>query len=143
MSKEYAAKGTQLQMGDGGSPTENFTAIAQVEDINGIALALDTAETTHHASAAKEFVATVIDGGEVSLSIVWDPGEATHKNASGGLSYQLLQKILRNFKLVFPDVANSVISFAGFVVGFEPEAPVKGALKAKLKIRVSGLPTLP
>lgn len=143
MSQEYAAKGTLLKRGDGGTPTENFTAIAQVQDIQGIALVLNHAETTHHGSTAKEFVATLHDGGEVSFTIVWDPAEPTHKNAAGGLTYDMLQKTKRNFQLVFPDVGNSIISFAAFVVAFEPEAPVANALKAKVKLKVTGLPVLP
>lgn len=143
MSKDYAAKGVQLQMGDGATPTENFTAIAHIGDISGPNLQMDTVEVTNHGSPAKEFVPTLEDGGEITLPINWDPAETTHKNAAGGLSYALKQKAKKNWKIVYPDDAASVISFAGYVVGFDPKGPVAGKLTADIKIRVTGAVTLP
>jgi hypothetical protein len=142
MAKSYAAKGVQLQMGDGATP-ENFTAIANLADVSGPSLALDTVEVTHHGSQAKEFAATLVDGGDVSFPINWDPAEATHKNTAGGLSYALLNKQLKDFKIVYPDQAGSSIAFSAFVVGFEPDGPVTGKLSAKLKLRISGAVTMP
>lgn len=143
MAKSYAAKGTLLKIGDGGTPTENFTSIANVGDITGPGAALDTVDVTHHGSASKEFVATLLDGGEISLSINYDPAETTHKNAAGGLIYAMEQKLLKNWQIVLTDDAHSTIAFAAFVVGFEPEAPVAGKLAAKVKFRISGAVTLP
>lgn len=143
MAKSYAAKGTLLEMGDGATPTENFTPVAQVGDIVGPMVALDTVDVTHHGSAAKEFAATLLDGGEITLPINYDPAEATHKNAAGGLIYVLQQKQLKNWKIIFPDTGASVISFAAYLIGFEPEAPVAGKLQAKIKLRISGAVTLP
>jgi predicted secreted protein len=142
-AKNYAAKGLQLQMGDGATPTEAFTAIANLGDLTGPGAALDTVEVTHHGSPAKEFAATLLDGGEVSLSINWDPAEATHKNAAGGLIYVMEQKTLKNWKIVTPDTGASVVAFSAFVVGFEPEGPVAGKLAAKVKLRISGAVTFP
>jgi hypothetical protein len=143
MAKSYSAKGLQLQMGDGATPTEAFTAVANLGDLTGPGAALDTVEVTHHGSPAKEFAATILDGGEVSVSINYDPAEATHKNAAGGLIYVMEQKLLKNFKIVFADTGASVLAFAAFVVGFEPEGPVAGKLAAKIKLRISGAVTFP
>lgn len=138
MSQDYAAKGIKLQIGDGATPTEGFTDVAHIGDVAGPSLAMDTVDVTHHGSTAKEFKPTIEDGGEVTLPINWDPAEATHKNAAGGLAYCLKQKLLKNFKIVYPTAANDSLSFAAYVVGFEPEGPVSGKLTAKVKLRVSG-----
>jgi len=138
MSKDYAAHGIQLQRGDGATPTENFVSMAHIGDVVGPALALDTVETTHHGSTAKEFVPTIEDGGEVTLPINWDPAEATHKNSAGGFMYDLKNKVKSNWRIAFPTVGNDYVAFAAYVVGFEPEGPVAGKLTAKVKLRVTG-----
>lgn len=141
-AKNYAALGTQLQMGDGASP-EGFTAMAHILDVQAPAVKLDTVDVTSHSSTWKEKVATLLDGGDVTFSINYDPAEATHKNLSGGLIYALTQKQLKNWKIRFPDQANSIIAFAAYVTEFQPEAPVTGKLSAKLKLSVTGAVTLP
>jgi hypothetical protein len=141
MSK-WAAKGTKLQIGNG-AESEVFTDVGELLDMSGPSASLGTADVTSHSSTAKECVATVLDSGEVTFSINYDPTLATHKNASGGLIYQMQQKTLRNWKIVFPDTSSSYITFSGFVTSFEPDAPVEGKLSAKLKIKISGAVVFP
>lgn len=145
MAKKYAAVGTKLEIGDGATPTENFSQIAEVKDISGPAFVVDTVETTSHSSpsAAKEFVATLLDGGDVTFTINYDPAEATQKNAANGLIANMVAKTLKNWKLILTDSANSAIAFAAYIVEFSPDMMVKGNLTAKLKLRVTGLVTLP
>lgn len=134
--------GTLLKIGDGGG-TEVFTTIAEVLDISGPGLALNTEESTSHSSPGgwKESVATILEAGEVSFEINYLPGNATH-NASTGLIRDMVGRIKRNFKVVFPDVAQTTWSFAAFVTGFEPDAPVQGKLGAKITLEITGQPTL-
>jgi len=135
--------GTLLKIGDGGSPTEVFTTIAEVLDISGPALALGTEDGTHHSSPGgwRQKIATLLDGGEVSLEIQYDPAGATH-NAATGLIADMVNRTLRNFKIVFPNVGNTTWAFAAYVTGFEPSAPVEGKLTASVGMTVSGQPTL-
>ncbi len=137
MSQDYISHGIQLKMGDGASP-ENFTAVAHIGDVKGPNMAQDTVEATHHGSSAKEFLATIEDGGEISLPINWDPAEATHKNTAGGLAYAFKNKQKKNWQLVYPTANNDMLSFAAFVVGFEPSGAVAGKLTAEIKLRVTG-----
>lgn len=143
MSKKYAGLGFQLQMGDGASP-ENFTAIAAIQDLKAPAIKADTVDaTTHQSPGWKEKLVTLLDGGDVSFPIIYDPAEATHKNAAGGLSYVMLQKILKNWKIRMTDDAHSFITFAAFVTDFQVEGPVENLMKATIKLTVSGAVTLP
>jgi predicted secreted protein len=145
MATEYAAFGTLLQIGDSTDQgTANYTSIAQVQDIGGPSLALNTDDVTAHDSAGgwMEFVGTVKDGGEVSFDIVYDPAEGTHENSAGGLLAELDNKTAKAYKIVFPDTANTAWTFNAFVTAYEPAAPVDGKLAASVTLKVSGQPTL-
>jgi hypothetical protein len=119
----------------------DYSAIANVTNIGGPGLALDTEDvTTHDQTAAwEEVVGTILRSGEVSLDIVYDPNAATHA-ASAGLLYKLQNKADAAWQLIFP--GPYTWSLLGKVTGFEPGAPVDGALTAAVKIKLSGVPTL-
>jgi len=137
-----ASYGTLLKAGDGGSP-ESFTTIAEVLDITGPGLTLNTEDGTSHDSTAgwMERIATILDVGEVGFAIQYDPAGATH-DASTGLIADMVARTLRNFQLVFPDTGTTTWAFAAFVTGFEPGAPVAGKLTASVTLSGSGQPTL-
>ena len=86
--------GTLLKIGDGADP-EVFTTIAEVLDISGPGLSLDTEETTNHSSPGgwEEYVGTILRSGEVTFGINYDPVGATH-DASTGLIKDLTDRTL-------------------------------------------------
>lgn len=131
---KYAAYGTLLKRG--------ATTVAQVTALSGPGLSLDVEDVTSHDStgAWEEVVATILRSGEVSADIVYDPAGATHKNTSGGLLYDLAQRASTTYSITFPGAVTW--SFTAYVVGFEPDAPVKGSLTAKVKLKITGAPTL-
>ena len=139
----YAAKGTLLKKGDGATPTENFTTIANVDNIGGPELKLDTIDVTNMSSPSgfKEFVAGLLEAGAVPVTINYDPGDGTH-NASTGLIADMKNRVLRNFKIVFPDAGTTTWAFSAFVEKFTPKAPVAGKLTADVSLKISGVPTL-
>lgn len=120
------------------------TEIAQVKNISGPGLSLDTADVTTHDSTGywEEVVGTILRSGEVTLDIVYDPVEATHKNAAGGLLNDLAARTLVAYVLVFPDTGATQWSFNALVTGFEPGGDVAGDLAATVKFKISGQPTL-
>lgn len=142
MSNAKSAFGTLLKIGDGGG-TEQFTAIAEVANISGPGISLDTVDVTHHGSAGgfKEYVGGLLDGGEIKAELNYIPTDATH-NATAGLLKDLKNKTKRNFQLVFPDGSSTTWSFAAFVTNFEPTAPVDGKLGASVTFKITGQPTL-
>jgi predicted secreted protein len=74
------AFGTEFRRGNGATPTETFTTIANVTNIGGPARSRETIDVTTHGSpdAWMEFIGGLKNGGEVSLDINYDPAEATH-----------------------------------------------------------------
>jgi len=137
------AHGTLMQVGDGVSPTESFTTIADVYDIRGPNLAMRTTETTNHSSANgwAEHIGTILEGGDITFDIGYAPTGATH-DATTGILNDMENRTVRNFQLVFPDGSTTTWSFSALVVGFVPNAPVAGELRASITLRISGQPTL-
>ena len=133
---KYAAYGIALKKG--------ANEYANVSNISGPGLSLDIEDVTSHdqATAWEEVVGTILRSGEISMDLVFDPAHATHKYAVNGLSYDLVQRTLVAFTLVFPDVGTTTWSFNALVTGFEPSGPIAGALTAVAKFKISGAPTL-
>jgi hypothetical protein len=133
---KYDAYGTQLKRG--------ATAIAQITNISGPGLSLDMEDVTSHDStgAWEEVVGTILRSGEITVDLVYDPANATHKYAATGLLYDMVLRTATTYSIVFPDAALTTWTFTAFVVGFEPSADVKGALTATAKLKITGSPTL-
>lgn len=142
MTQAVNAYGTLLKMGDGIVPpatTEVFTTIAEVKDIDGPGFEASTNEATNHSSsgATREWLAGMLDAGEVSFDLNFLPGNATQNATTGLLSLYFARKV-RNFQLVWP---NGQCNFKALVTGVEPSAPVDDVLTASVTLKVTGLPT--
>lgn len=133
---QQAAFGTLLEIDNAG-----YSTVAYVRDISGPNLSMDTIETTNHSSSSgwRTYVAGLIDGGEISANIAWDPGAATHGNSTGLLS-ELTGRTIEGFRVTWPDT--STFTFDGLVTGFEPGAPHDGLLTADVRIKVTGAVTV-
>lgn len=133
---KYSAFGTLFK--------RSSTNVAAVKNISGPGLSLDTADVTSHDStgAWEEVVATILRSGEVTLELEYDPNAATHKYASGGLLYDLVQRASQTYSIVFPSSPTVTWTFTAFVTGFEPSASFDADLKATVKLKITGQPTL-
>jgi hypothetical protein len=134
--------GTFLKLGDGGT-SETFATIAEVLDIKGPSLELETEDVTSHDSTDgwAEHIGTILNGGEISFEMNWLPANATQSFGSGLLK-DLAGRTKRNFQLVVPAATTLTWTFAALVTAFEPDLPVKGAQKARITLLLSGKPTL-
>ena len=132
---KYAAYGTALKL-DG-------TAYANVTNISGPGLSLDTEDVTSHDStgAWEEVVGTILRSGEITLDLVYDPANATH-DASTGLIAKMVARTSDEYTLVFSDSGSTTWTFDAYVTGFEPSASVDGALTASATFKLTGQPTL-
>lgn len=121
-----------------------YTTVAQVRDINGPNMARDTVEVSSRDSTgqAKEYLAGMLDEGEVTFDLVYDPDAQTHSaSASGGLITLMRAGALNNFRVSFADTTATTATFSGLVTGFQPTAPLNGAQTASVTIKISGLIT--
>jgi hypothetical protein len=153
----FAALGTQVWIGDGGSPTETYFKVGRVQDVSGPKDKTDIIDVTTHDSATvnggdgyKEFIASLQDGQQITFPLVLDPNESTHNETAtvvgtnaGGLKYLKNLRVRRNMRLVMPMVSPMCrVRLVGIVVGFELDFKVTGALMASVTIQVSGKPTM-
>lgn len=131
--------GVVLKIGDGATPTEVFTAIAEVKDIKPFKLKAETKETTHHGSTGgwRTFKGTLIEGGECTFKINFLPANATHSFAAG-LAADLIARTQRNFQITLPDTDDTGYSFAAIVTQFDPDGPVDGILETDVTLKITG-----
>jgi hypothetical protein len=81
----------------------------------------------------------MLDGGEVTLDIVYDPDEATHSDSiRGGLAFALSGRYTEQFRLDFADATPAKATFYGLVTGFVPKTPMNDAQTADVTIKVDG-----
>jgi hypothetical protein len=141
MTNAISAHGTLLQIGDGAT-TEAFTTIAEVRDIKGPAMEMETKDVTSHDSSGwDEHIGILMKGGEVTFDIGFIPTNATHSQGAG-LIADMIAKTLRNFQLVFPDTGTTTWAFSALVKSFESAQGVKDDLMASVTLLISGQPTL-
>ena len=131
------AFGTKLYVGGTAG-----TAIAQVKDIQPFALKRKMLDATNHDSTDgdPEFVPGNAESTQTKITINYDPANATHKNAVGGLLYMWKNRTGATVALT----AGTAwwIGYA-YVAEFTPKAPVDGLLTADVVLQHSGVITLP
>lgn len=133
--------GTLLKMGDGGGP-EVFTAIAELTNVTTPAFTRATIDATHHTSpgGVREFIANLIDPGEVTLTVNWIPSSPTQDQTTGLLK-AALDGVTRNWQLVIPSSPAVTWNFKAFVTAFTGATPMDDKMSASVTMKVSGLPT--
>lgn len=131
--------GSLLKRGDGGG-SEVFTAIAELLSFS-FASSLDTVEATHmeSLSSAKEFIAGMLDMGEVTAECNF-LNDAT-QNLAAGVQLDMKNRTKRNWQLYVVSNTTDTISFTGFVTSVTRKASVNDKITLELKIKVTGLPT--
>jgi predicted secreted protein len=133
--------GTLFQRGDGATPTEVFTTIANVTNISGPSRSRETIDVTAHDSPEQwmEFIGGLKDGGEVSLDINYDPGQLTHD-----LDDDFDDSLPRNYKIIIlPDTEDEhTWSISGVMTALEDEFPYDDKMARTMTIKVSGKPQL-
>lgn len=135
------AFGTQFRRGNGATPTEVFTTIANVTSISGPERSRDTIEVTSHDSPDqwKEFIGGLKDGGELSLDINYDPAETTHD-----LDDDFDDVDPRSYKIVIlPGTDDEhTWSIKGILTNLSDEFPSDDKMARTMTVKVTGKPTL-
>jgi hypothetical protein len=143
MTNALSSFGTLIKIGDGATPTENFTTIAELLDIDGVTLKTNTEDATNHSSPSgyEDKIPTTLAVGPVKFGINFIPTSATHSQSTG-LIKDWKNKTPRGFKLVFPDIGATTWTFVAYVTSVDIKAPVKGKLRADVTLDITGSPTL-
>jgi len=136
-----AVEGLQIQVGDGASPQE-FHTVANVADYNLPAIA-QTADVTNVSMTWKSYFATLLDLGKIKFKIFWVMTEPTHQDAVDGaiqgIRYIFTNRILADWKVIYPDGEDSQDTFSAFVTGFQVTGKVGGVFEAEIELSQSSL----
>ena len=145
MGDAYIGRGTLLQRGDGGGP-EAFTTVAEVLNISGPSISRDAVDVTTMDSPDqyREFIGGLLDGGEVTFDVVYDPVDPTIEPVAGLLSELALVsgQAATNWQLVFSDPASTTWAFPAIVTGIEPAESIDDKVMLSVTLKISGKVTL-
>lgn len=139
MSATSATSGYNVTLAKGGTGTSG-TAIAEVVGITGPGYSRNWIDATHLTSdsQAKEFVAGLIDGGEVSVDLNFLPANTTHKL----ITTDLVDGSKDAYAITWNDASTTTWSFTAGVSGFNPSAPKDDRLSATATFKLSGIITI-
>lgn len=121
-----------------GSPLA-FTEVARVVELGAPNISRDAVETTHLKSTSryKEFIAGMRDGGEVSLTIVYNPENATHTS----LKTDFDSNELGEYRVTIPSDTNYEWTFQGLITSMETPLPMDDKVTQAITIKVTGVVT--
>ena len=135
------AFGTLFKRGNGATPTEVFTTIANVTTIGGPERTRETIDVTAHDSPDgwMEFIGSLKNGGEVSLEINYDPTNDTHD-----LDDDFDDRDPRNYQIVLlpGDEGEHTWAFAGILTQLGDEFPYDDKMTRNMTVKITGKPTL-
>jgi hypothetical protein len=119
----------------------NGTALAELTSISGPKIKVDTKDMTNHdsASAAREFIATLVDGGEIKIEGHFIPGDT-----AGQIAFitDMLARTTRQAIITAPAAAAFTWTFNAIATDYEPTYPDDGNLGFTASLKVTGLPVL-
>lgn len=144
-------QGTQLWKVDTATTS---VEIGNITSFNPPSPASDEIDSTNLASTAKEFVQGLIDYGEGSFEVNFDPSSAAHQAILTDLAAGTTREWLIGFSdatTAAPTVSGSAfgspattrswVKFSGFIKGFTMQGGTNDLVKATLTVRNSGSPT--
>lgn len=139
-SNALATQGITVAVGDGATPTEVFTAIAEVTGFSGPTTEANEIEVTTLSSSAKEFISGLADNGEVTLEVNAVPSDTQHNQ----IRNDILAGTVRNYQIDFNDgtTTNTTYTFAAFVKAFPFTAAADDKLSGTITLRVTGAITV-
>lgn len=119
-----------------------FAEIAEVTNLEDAGATCTLIEVSAHDGPGwTSRIPSLLDDMAIRLSLNFVPNHPTH-NAATGLEHLLLNRIPRDYLLVFPDVAKTTWAMFGYVTQHQVQAPVAGALTSTTTITMDGKPLL-
>jgi len=140
-ARPQPAMGTHLQIESSTTPG-TYISVALVGPLAGPSLSRDTIDVTNqdNQSGYKEFIGSLKDGGEVTLTLFWNTN-AVGQFQPDGLYAAFEDGLEHNFQIVLP-AADFSWKFAGVVSKMAWKYDPNAAQTCDTTIKVSGKPTL-
>lgn len=125
-----AGKGTIIQRYNGAT----WENLAMVRTITGPGASRETIDVTTLASTGgyREFIGGFRDGGDVSLSMIFDA------TTYAMMKTDFEDDDLQQYRIIIPDAANTTLEFYGFVTELPLDIPPDDVISCDVSIKVSG-----
>lgn len=109
-------------------------AVTEIVSIGGPSASNDPVDVTNLSSTWKAFIASVPDGGEVTLELNYEPDLAAHAgfltDLGGGTERQMV--------ITFADGGGTTLTFNAICTGFAPNAATADKLSCTVTFKVTG-----
>ena len=138
-SKAFIGWGSILYRGNGETPTETFTEIEEVTQFTPPQTQSEEVDVTHFQSpgARREFIAGMIDSGEASATINYNPGDWPQH---AQLSIDAENRTVLNWRFTLPGEIET-IDFRAYISQFNRNLAPSDAVTADITWRVSSVDT--
>ncbi len=146
IASAIAVTGLLLQVGNSSSP-ETMNTIANCTDVS-LPVIAEKADVTNVGDAWRRRFPTLLDMGSITFKVYWVMEEVTHRDSANGgtvgagLRYLLVNRLKRDYQLVYPDGNSSTDAFAAYVTGFAITAKVGGVFEANVELANDNAPSL-
>jgi predicted secreted protein len=134
MSDAFVGVGTQFKRGDSASPSEAFTAVAEVTNIAGPTMSRDAVEVTSLDSTGgyREYKPGFRDPGELTLTMNFTL--ATWNDFL--VDFETDDTV--NYQIVFSDSNNTTFDVAAFVTALPVAIPTDDRVTADVTLKITG-----
>jgi hypothetical protein len=112
--------------------------VGEITNISGPNIQVNMIDSTDLSDETKQRIAGLIDNGEISLDVMWDPADAEHIN----LYSDLVGRASTTFSITWPDSGEEIWTFSAFVSQFQPTAAVDDKLTASVTLTTTGAITV-
>lgn len=119
---------------------DEWQRIVKVQNISGPSFEMETSDVTDMDSPGgwEEIIPTILRSGELDMDVAFVPGFSQHNE----LLYDMQNKVIREFKLVFPDEDLTTWSFKGYVINWDTDIPFDDTIDASASIKPTGAANL-
>ena len=135
-----AVQGLLLQVGNGSRP-ETFSTVANVSKVT-LPFKGKLVDVTNVSNTWMQQIVTTLSIGDLALDVFWVMEDPTHNNSVSGLRYMFINKVLKDWQLIYPDGNASTDAFKGYVTAFSITGQVNGVFTAACIVSGTGTPSL-
>jgi hypothetical protein len=125
--------------------SSNFDTLGELTDISPPSVSKDVIETTNHGSSGvKSYIGGLVDFGEVSITVNYNPDDTEHTlmrnlaKAPNSTQVDSTNNDVYYFQITYTDATPTTETFQGIVTSFEQEAPIDGQLSATFTVKITG-----
>lgn len=117
------------------SGSGTFDLVEEIFNLGGPSESLETIDTTHMTSpgARREFIASLLDSGEMTFEANFLPQAAIQAACRSDLS----NRTLRKWRVAFTDESTTTYEFNAYVTQWEPSAQVDDKLSVSAAMKIT------